>query len=33
MGSLIDRAGFRALIVGERSILVESFILYELRAA
>jgi methylase of polypeptide subunit release factors len=33
MGSLIDRAGLRALIVGERSLLVESFILYELRAA
>ena len=31
MGKLIDRAGFRARIVGERSLLVESFILYELR--
>jgi 23S rRNA G2069 N7-methylase RlmK/C1962 C5-methylase RlmI len=32
MGALIARAGFQARIAGERSILVESFILYELRA-
>jgi release factor glutamine methyltransferase len=33
MGSLIERAGFVARLVGERSLLVESFILYEMRAA
>ena len=33
MGSLIEGAGFRARIAGERSLLVESFILYELRFA
>jgi release factor glutamine methyltransferase len=33
LGTLIDRAGFRAQLVGERSILFESFLLYELRAA
>ena len=32
MGALIDRAGFQARIAGERSLLVESFILYELQA-
>lgn len=33
MGSLIDRAGFQARLVGERALLVESFILYELHVA
>ena len=33
LGELIERARFRARVVDERSILVESFILYELRAA
>jgi len=32
LGALIARAGFRARLVAERSILFESFILYELRA-
>lgn len=32
LGALSQRAGFRAHLVAERSILVESFILYELRA-
>lgn len=32
MGALIERAGFAARVVGERSLVVESFILYELRA-
>lgn len=32
LGTLIEQAGFRARLVAERSILVESFILYELRA-
>jgi len=31
LATLIERAGFRARLVAERSILVESFILYELR--
>lgn len=31
LASLVERAGFRARLVAERSILVESFILYELR--
>jgi release factor glutamine methyltransferase len=33
LGTLMERARFRARVVAERSILVESFILYELRAA
>ena len=33
MGLLIQRAGFRARVAGERSLLVESFLLYELQAA
>jgi release factor glutamine methyltransferase len=33
LGALIARAGFRARLVAERSILFESFILYELRAS
>ena len=32
LGALIQRAGFRARLVAERSIPFESFILYELRA-
>ena len=32
LGALIARAGFRARLVAERSIIFESFILYELRA-
>lgn len=32
LGAFIARAGFRARRVAERSILFESFILYELRA-
>ena len=32
LGDLIKRAGFRARLVAERSILFESFILYELHA-
>jgi len=31
LGDLIKRAGFRARPVAERSIIIESFILYELR--
>jgi len=31
-GTLIDRAGFRARLVHERSIFIESFIIYELLA-
>jgi release factor glutamine methyltransferase len=31
LGALIERAGFRATLVAERSIIFESFILYELR--
>jgi len=31
MGSLIDKAGFRARVAAERSLLVESFIVFELR--
>jgi release factor glutamine methyltransferase len=31
-GSLIDRAGFQAHLVAERSILIESFIIYALQA-
>ena len=30
MGSLIEQAGFRAHVAGERSLLVESFLSYEL---
>ena len=33
LGRLMERARFRARVVEERSILVESFILYELRPA
>jgi release factor glutamine methyltransferase len=33
LGTLMERARFRAHVVAEQSILVESFILYELRAA
>ena len=33
LGALMERARFRARVVEERSIYVESFILYELRAA
>ncbi|HEY3910879.1 MAG TPA: 50S ribosomal protein L11 methyltransferase [Stellaceae bacterium] len=33
LGRLIERAGFRARLVHERSIVIESFIIYELRAA
>jgi hypothetical protein len=32
LGRLIEEAGFRAKPVGERSIVFESFILYELTA-
>jgi methylase of polypeptide subunit release factors len=32
LGALIARAGFRMRLVEERSILIESFVLYELRA-
>jgi release factor glutamine methyltransferase len=32
LGVLAERAGFRARLVHERSILVESFVIYELRA-
>jgi hypothetical protein len=32
-GALIDRAGFRARLVYEHSIFIESFIIYELEAA
>jgi methylase of polypeptide subunit release factors len=32
LGALIERAGFRARVVEERSILIESLLLYELRA-
>ena len=31
-GTLIDRAGFRARLVHEYSIFIESLIIYELRA-
>ena len=31
LGSLIERAGFRARLVQERSILIESMVIYELR--
>lgn len=31
LGSLINRAGFVARLVAERSILIESLIIYELR--
>jgi methylase of polypeptide subunit release factors len=31
LGKLISRAGFQAQLVGERSIMIESFIMYELR--
>ena len=31
LGSLIERAGFRARPVQERSILIESMVIYELR--
>jgi methylase of polypeptide subunit release factors len=31
LGSLVDRAGFRSRVIEEHSIIVESFILYELR--
>ena len=33
LGALVDRAGFRARLVAERSIFIETFILYELRVA
>ena len=33
LGALMERARFRPRVVEERSIYVESFILYELRAA
>jgi release factor glutamine methyltransferase len=33
LGALMERARFRARVVEEHSIYVESFILYELRAA
>jgi methylase of polypeptide subunit release factors len=32
LGSLAERAGFRWHVVAERSIVIESFVLYELRA-
>jgi methylase of polypeptide subunit release factors len=32
LGTLVERAGFRWHIVAERSIVIESFVLYELRA-
>ena len=32
LGTLVERAGFRWHVVAERSIVIESFILYELRA-
>jgi release factor glutamine methyltransferase len=31
LGAMIERAGFRARLAAERSILIESFIIYELR--
>jgi release factor glutamine methyltransferase len=31
LGALIERAGFRARPVHERSILIESLLIYELR--
>jgi hypothetical protein len=31
LGNLISRAGFAARLVAERSILIESMIIYELR--
>ncbi len=31
LGAMIERAGFHARLVAERSILIESFIIYELR--
>jgi methylase of polypeptide subunit release factors len=33
MSAMIDHAGLRACLVGERSIFIESFVLYELQAA
>jgi methylase of polypeptide subunit release factors len=33
LGRLMEQAGFRARLVGERSLVFESFIVYELRAA
>ncbi len=33
LGRLMEQAGFRARLVGERSIVIESFVLYELQAA
>ena len=33
LGALAEEAGFRARLAEERSILIESFVLYELRAA
>ena len=30
MGSLIEQAGFRAHVAGERSLLIETFLIYEL---
>ena len=31
LGAMIERSGFRARLAAERSILIESFIIYELR--